>query len=270
MRNIPVWLLHLSDLHLFSDESGELYGVNTARTFEQALKRGLADLPGPLHAILVTGDVADDGRRETYERFAATMSVAGVPVVCCPGNHEELAAMSSSLDTAPLQYCGSMDVAGWRIVALSSHVSGADWGSLAAAELDLLDRQLAGAPERHALVCLHHQPVEVGSPWLDAVGLRNADEFERVLGRHRNVRCVLFGHVHQESDQSRAGVRYLSAPSTCAQFTPRTTSCVMDLRPPGFRWLRLDPQGTIETAVVWLDGLRRMERPPDSRREVAV
>jgi Icc protein len=270
MRHNSVRLLHLSDLHLFADESGELYGVNTARTFDETLNCGLGSAPGPLDVIVITGDVADDGRSETYQRFATKMQALRVPVICCPGNHEDQVAMSSALGTPPLQYCGSMDVGDWRIVAISSHVRGEDWGSLDVGQLELLDRQLAAAPDRHVLVCVHHQPVPVGSPWLDAFGLRNADAFEGVLGGHRNVRAVLYGHVHQESDQTRAGIRYLSAPSTCAQFTPRTESCVMDLRPPGFRWLRLDPRGSIETAVVWLDGLRRMERPQDSRREVAV
>jgi Icc protein len=62
-------------------------------------------------------------------------------------------------------------------------------------------------------------------------------------------------------------MRMMSTPSTCAQFTPNTETCVMDLRPPGFRWLELLPNGDISTEVVWLDELRQTDRPPDSRRE---
>jgi 3',5'-cyclic-AMP phosphodiesterase len=267
---LPVRLLQLTDPHLFEDESRELYGVNTATSFRAALARGLGAAPGPLDAVLVTGDIAEDGHWKTYERFRSIMSQAGVRVICTPGNHENPPMMSALFSAPPLQYCGSTSVRDWRIVLLDSHVPGEDWGWLNGHELDRLDRELAVATGQHALVCLHHQPLPVGSPWLDSVGLRNADALHSILRRHRNVRGVLSGHVHQAFDRTQHGIRFMSTPSTCAQFTPGTRNCVMDLRPPGFRWLELMPTGEIETEVAWLDELRRTERPLDSRREVAV
>lgn len=261
----PVTLLQLTDPHLFEDESRELYGGNTASTFRAALEKGLATVPGPLDAILVTGDIAEDGRRATYERFQSIMGPLGVPVMCIPGNHEDPATLSAVLHSPPLHYCGSASFRGWRVVMLDSHVPGEDSGWLDEDELDRLDRDLAEAAGRNVLVCLHHQPVSVGSPWLDTMGLRNAATFHALLYKHGNVRSVLSGHVHQAFDQMQLGIRMLCTPSTCAQFTPNTRSCVMDLKPPGFRWLKLMPAGEIVTDVVWLDELRRAERPPDSR-----
>lgn len=263
----PIRLLHLSDPHLFEDASRSLYGVNTEATFRATLARALAGAPASLDAVLVTGDVAEDGCRGTYERFRSAMAGLGVPVLCLPGNHENRDALNSILDQPPLQYCGSRDLPGWRIVMLDSHVPGEDWGRLADTELARLDHELAAAGNRHVLLCLHHQPVPVGSPWLDNYGLRNAEALQALLDRHDGVRGVLFGHVHQAFDRTLRGIRMLSTPATCAQFTPDTRTCVMDLRPPGFRWLQLMPTGVIETEVVWLDELRKTERPPDSRRE---
>lgn len=267
---LPVRLLQLTDPHLFEDESQELYGVNTAASFHAALARGLAAARGPLDAVLITGDIAEDGRRRTYERFRSIVGQVGVRVICIPGNHENPPMMSALFSEPPLQYCGSISIRGWRIVPLDSHAPGEDWGWLSGHELDRLDQELAAATGQHALVCLHHQAVPVGSPWLDSVGLRNADALHSILRRHRNVCGVLSGHVHQAFDRTQHGIRFMSTPSTCAQFTPNTRSCVMDLRPPGFRWLELMPRGEIRTDVVWLDELRRAERPVDSRHEVAV
>lgn len=270
-RDRSVCLLQLSDAHLFADESRELYGVNTDATFRATLARALANPPGPLDAIVVTGDIADDGCRPTYERFFALMSGLGVPVLCTPGNHEDPAVAASVLNAPPLQMCGSATLAGWRLVLLSSHVSGNDSGWLPDHEIERLDRELAAAAGQHVLVCVHHQPLPVGSPWLDDVGLRNASDLHETLARHRReARGVIFGHVHQAFDSTHAGLRWLGAPATCAQFAPHTTTCVMDLRPPGFRWLRLQPEGDIETEVVWLEEPRRPERPPDSRPAVAI
>jgi Icc protein len=262
-----VRLLQLTDPHLFEDESRELYGVNTAASFRATLAKALAVAPGPLDAILVTGDIAEDGRRGTYERFRTMMGGLGVPVLCIAGNHEDTPTLSSVLNAPPLQYCGSASFGGWRVVMLDSHVPGHDVGMLVADELDRLDAELTAARDQHVLVCLHHQPIPVGSPWLDAVGLSNADALNGVLRRHDNVRGVLWGHVHQAFDRMLPGIRMMSTPSTCAQFTPNTRTCVMDLQPPGFRTLQLMPTGEIETEVVWLDELRRAERPPDSRRQ---
>lgn len=263
-------LLHLTDPHLFADESRELYGVRTSATFETTLKQALEDARERPDALLITGDIADDGQAATYERFRSIMSSLDLPVLCVPGNHEDVPLMSRMFNGGSLQYCGSRLFANWRIVLLDSHVQGEDWGRLGDSEIQRLDEELAAARDEHVLVCLHHQPVPVGSPWLDGVGLRDAAEMRRVIAAHGNVRGVLFGHVHQASDRTVDGVRILSTPSTCAQFTPHTQTCVMDLRPPGYRWLRLDEAGGIETDVVWLEDLRQTERPPDSRQAQAT
>jgi Icc protein len=266
----PVRLLHLSDPHLLEDGARELYGLRTAESFRATLNKALAEAPAPLDAILVTGDIADDGRARTYELFRAAVSDLGLPVLCVPGNHEQPAVMSAVLGAPPLRCGGSFDCRGWRVVMLSSHARGADFGWLDELELERLDGELAGARDRHVLISLHHQPVRVGSPWLDGVGLRNARSLMAVARRHGNVRAIAFGHIHQAFDDNEGGVRMLGTPSTCAQFTPRTTKCVMDLLPPGFRWLQLTAAGGIETQVVWLDEWRRAERPPDSRCEATV
>ncbi len=262
-------LLHFTDPHLFADESRELYGVRTAATFEATLQRALGDAGVRPDALLFTGDIADDGEAATYERFRSILSRLGLPVLCAPGNHEDVPVMSRVFNGGALRHCGSHRFANWRIVLLDSHVPGEDWGRLGDSELDRLDEELAAARDEHVLVGLHHQPVPVGSPWLDGFGLRDAAEMARVIARHGNVRGILFGHVHQASDRVVDGVRMLSTPSTCAQFTPRTESCVMDLRPPGYRWLQLSHSGGIGTGVVWLEELKQVERPPDSRQAQA-
>jgi len=270
MTDIPALLLQLSDPHLFADESRELYGVNTGASFRTTLTRAIAAAPGRLDAILVTGDIAEDRHPDTYRRFRSVMNEIGVQVICIPGNHEDPATMAALLDEPPLQVCGSTTIGNWRLVMLSSHDPGQDSGWLDDGELERLERELEAAYDQHVLVCMHHHAIPVGSPWLDAVGLGNADVLLSRLAAYRNVRALLTGHVHQAFDANHNGMRVLSTPSTCAQFTPNTRSCLMDLRPPGFRYLWLQPSGEIETQVVWLDELRRIERPPDSRQvEVA-
>src|SRR5690606_15849754 len=86
----------------------------------------------------------------------------------------------------------------------------------------------------------------------DGVALRDAPAFLEIVDANPSVRCVTWGHVHQESDRERNGVRYLSTPSTCAQFLPQSEFFALDSRPPGMRWLELQPDGAIVTEVEWL------------------
>jgi Icc protein len=77
----------------------------------------------------------------------------------------------------------------------------------------------------------------------------NADQFFEVLDSFEHVRGVLWGHIHQVIDQQRNGVRFMASPSSCIQFAPNSPEFKLDLLPPGYRWLELSPDGTIETGV---------------------
>lgn len=258
-------LLHITDTHLFEDPTSELYGVRTADSLSATLVAALADADGPIEAILATGDIAEDGRRGTYRRFRGLFAPLRVAVLCLPGNHEDPEVMAEELSVPPMQYCGRLRLPGWRIILLDTHVAGQPGGRLGAAELARLEGELCDAAGEHVLVCLHHQPIPMGSPWLDAVGLDNPEEFLPCLRRHGNVRAVVWGHVHQASDRVHAGIRMLSTPSTCAQFTPGTVHCVMDAAPPAYRWIELHADGAIDTRVAWVDGWRPASRPADDR-----
>jgi len=263
----PARLLHLTDPHLLAAETGEIYGVRTALSFEKVLLQARGDEFGAPDAILVTGDIADDRAEQTYLNFRRHMRGWQLPVLCVPGNHDVPALMASLLQGDGFQYCGRARFGNWTVVMLDTHLPHEPSGLVSSEELARLDAALRDEHARHVLVCLHHPPVPVGSAWLDAVGLRNGPELTELLGRHPNVRAVLAGHVHQSYDRVHGGVRVLTTPSTCAQFTPETANCLMDLKPPGYRWLLLDPDGSIRSEVRWLHDWIVTGRPVDSRAQ---
>jgi len=263
----PLRILQITDLHLHADPDAQLYGVKTDDSFRAVLDAALQTGEPSPDAVLVTGDLVEDCSREGYERFRSVMEPLKLPVLCLPGNHDNPALMSQLLDDGDFSFCPSRDIGCWRFILLNSHIAGDDGGALTGSELQRLDAELAAATNRNALVAVHHQPIDMGSAWLDGYGLRNSADLMAVLARHSNVRGVIWGHVHQASDRAYDAMRMLSTPSTCAQFTPGTEKCVMDTRPPGFRTLRLSVDGGIDTDVVWLDAWVVSERPPDSRVE---
>jgi Icc protein len=172
--------------------------------------------------------------------------------------------MRRELRGKPFVTDGYVDMGAWRIVLLDSCIPGAAGGRLGPQTLAALDSALSSADTRHTLVCLHHHPVAMGSRWLDQVGLENADEFLEVIDRHRNVRAIVWGHVHQSYDALRRHVRLLATPSTCAQFLPRSDDFAVDVRPPAYRTLELRPDGTLVTEVVWVDSSAAGSSSPSS------
>jgi len=248
----PVTVLQITDTHLHADAAGRMRGVNTLETLLSVLGAVRADSRWPPDAIVVTGDIVQDESRAGYERFRDIIAPFQVPVFCIPGNHDDPELMAEVLAQRPFQVCGDTRLDDWTLVFLDSSIRGKVSGRIDVATLTRLDTTLAGCADRHTLVCLHHQPLPMGSAWLDGVGLEQADQFLSVVERHSHVRCILWGHVHQASDRNRDGVRYLSTPSTCAQFLPDSATFALDSRPPGSRWLILESDGRINTEVQWL------------------
>ncbi|MEM9998913.1 MAG: metallophosphoesterase [Bacteroidota bacterium] len=249
-------LLLLTDLHLFADPDGTLMGWPTAASFEDVLASALADHKPD--AILLTGDVTQDGAAAAYARLAMRLRVAGCPCLWLPGNHDAPATMATAFAPFPWMRRSVLDLppspnAQWRIIALDTSTPDGDHGVLPATELQRFDAALRAAPDRPTLVALHHQPLPVGAAWLDAIDLHDADAFWRVVDRHPQVRGVVFGHTHQAFDATRTGphggVRVLGTPATCFQFAVGTLDFGLDARDPGYRVLDLGPDGAFTTAV---------------------
>jgi len=248
-------ILHITDPHLYGNAGGNLRGVETDSSLRNVLDEALAPSAHAhgtgFAAILVTGDLVQDDP-SGYLRFKSILGTLQTPVLCLPGNHDEPDVMSRSLAHEPFQYCGSREIGAWQFVMLDSYHPGHVGGRLAADELARLDDTLARS-SAHALVCLHHHPVTMGSLWLDGIGLANAAEFWSVIDRHDHVRGVAWGHVHQSFDDERDGVRLFATPSTGAQFLPHSDRYAVDSRPPAYRTFDLRDDGRILSHVSWVE-----------------
>jgi 3',5'-cyclic AMP phosphodiesterase CpdA len=79
-------------------------------------------------------------------------------------------------------------------------------GLLEPATLEWLDATLTSAPERPALLFLHHPPFKSGIWHMDRQNLFNADELAEIVRRHPRVRLVATGHIHRATFTMFAGV----------------------------------------------------------------
>ena len=249
-----VLLVQLSDSHLFAEAAGRLLGMDTQDSLQRVIERVLQEQP-QIDLMLASGDLSQDGSEASYQRFRQMTAVIPAPARWFPGNHDEVPAMRAASQGSDFLE-PIIDLGNWRVILLDSSVSGAVPGFLAEDQLALLERALSEAPQRHHLICLHHHPVSIGCRWMEPIGLRNPEALFAILERFSQVRAVLWGHIHQELDQQRGGIRLLASPSTCVQFAPGSEEFQVDTTAPGYRWLRLHEDGRLDTGVSRVTGIK--------------
>lgn len=201
---------------------------------------------------VVTGDLIQDDSAAAYEHFCQLLGTLQLSVHCVPGNHDIRALMRTALAKPPFHYCDSLQTGDWLITGLDSCVTGQAGGHMPEAELARLDATIAKSTAANVMVCLHHPPVEMGSKWLDTVGLDNGDEFLLRIAASGKVRLAIFGHVHQPYDAEHAGVRIIGTPSTCRQFEQGSDDFAVDDHPPAYRRIQLQADGSFDHELVWL------------------
>lgn len=246
-----VLLVQLSDSHLFAEADGALLGMTTRDSLTAVVDRVLAEQP-QIDLVLATGDLSQDGTVESYQAFRQASERLDAPKRWLPGNHDELREMAIAAQQSDV-LDPVIDIGNWRVTMLDSAVPGSVPGYLEDKQLQLLAQALSEAPQRHHLICLHHHPVPIGAAWMEPIGLRNPDALFSVLERFPQARALLWGHVHQEFDQMRDGLRLMASPSTCIQFAPNSEDFALDAKAPGYRWLRLFDDGHMETGVSRID-----------------
>jgi len=247
-------VVQITDCHLYASPTRCLAGLNTLTTLNQILELfkeqfHSADL------ILATGDLVHDASPIGYTRLRERLLSTNVPVYCLPGNHDISGVMRQYLNQGSVTTPEVIRLQNWIIIMLDSTVPGREGGHLSNEQLQILECNLEQNPNCHALVCLHHHPLPIGSAWMDRMALENSASFFHIIDRFPQVRAIICGHIHQDYDNMRNGVRLLGAPSTCIQFTPLLDQFSLDQLPPGLRWLELANDGSISTGIKRLSSM---------------
>ncbi|MEE4661292.1 MAG: 3',5'-cyclic-AMP phosphodiesterase [Halieaceae bacterium] len=252
----PLRLVQITDTHLKQEAGGSLVGMNTDNSLAHVIDLVKREQPA-IDLVLGTGDISDHGSEEAYQRAAVFFSRLEAPVLWLPGNHDDASAMNRVLGQQGKLLRAAVG-GNWIVVLLNSQIPGEVGGELGATELAWLEEclQYAERNQLHCLVCLHHQPVPMGSAWIDTQMVADRESFFATLARYSCVRGVLWGHVHQQLDAERDGVRLMSTPSSCIQFAPNNDDFKIDDIAPGYRWLELYADGRIITGVSRVEGVR--------------
>lgn len=245
-----VRLLHVTDFHLFAQSQQRLLGVPTAAALQGVLSHA-AQSGQRFDAVLATGDIAQDGLAESYRQALHFLKPLAPELLFLPGNHDQLEVMQQILGKY-LPF--SVELGAWHIVLLNSAVANSDEGWLAEKELQQL-QQLCERSTRPILVAMHHNPVPVGSQWLDPMMIANGHRLTELCAAYPQIKAFVWGHVHQAVDtvlavgQPRHQVRLMASPATCFQFAPASAQFALDPVDPAYRIIELAPDGSLTTQL---------------------
>lgn len=243
-------LVQITDSHLGVNQGDTLLSMDPDESLVDVLMLINRQHSQP-DLVLATGDIANEASMPAYQRFYTTVSDYLLsPMVWLPGNHDDHTLMEAILPGSQHRIVYKEP---WLFIMLDSHVPGEIYGQLSHSELAFLENVLSRHQHLHIIICMHHQPVPVGSHWMDRYIVQNASAFWELISPYTNVKAVVWGHVHQEFDDEYNGVRLLATPSTCIQFEPLQHDFKLSDSMPGYRWFELQDDGSFDTGVCRVD-----------------
>jgi 3',5'-cyclic AMP phosphodiesterase CpdA len=214
------FLLHLSDTHLLA-AGGKLYdSVDSAAHLAELLAE-LERSNGRPEAIVFTGDLADKGEPDAYDRLRRMVEPVaarlGAQVIWVMGNHDDRASFREGLlaERASARTIDRVyDVNGLRVITLDSTVPGEHWGEVTGAQLDWLAEELSVRAPHGTILAMHHPPLPSVLDLAAAVELRDQGGLAEVLFGS-DVRSIIAGHLHYSSTGTFAGIPVSVASATC-------------------------------------------------------
>lgn len=217
--------LQLSDLHVVVEGAYASGVLDTRSILTRAIDRllNMKAALGPLDAVLVSGDISDDGSADSYAFAKAELQRLGLPLYVVPGNHDAREPfLNSFADLIETSLSGFVDWAvpinGTLVVGLDTLVEGRGAGLLREASIAFLQDALGSWGGGPVIVMLHHPPIATGIRFMDAIGLENPQSLKSAITAVDHDILVVAGHVHGVHHGQLGNCRVATAPSICSSF----------------------------------------------------
>lgn len=222
-------IIQISDTHLARDKDYRIFGlVNTEDTFLGVLSAIRKEKPD---FIIVTGDLSQDGSKESYLRLNSYLSTLDCDVYVIYGNHDNPANFDQYLIGGRVKSKSSLDTEIGRFVFLSSYKKGVDSGYLDSNNLLHLVNNLKANED--CILVMHHHFMILNS-LIDIYILENRAEFIQILREYKSKwKLCITGHVHNTYASYLENKLVHSGLSTCIQFA-KTPNLLFENKKPGY------------------------------------
>jgi 3',5'-cyclic AMP phosphodiesterase CpdA len=252
-----------NDVHFGETVCGHVAGADEldafrvpdgARPYPEVMNAGVvADIAAcDPDAVVVKGDLTDDGVDEDYARFLEVWDGAfGERLLHVRGNHDCFRGQQFASWRTQAR---ALD--GVTLALLDTAREFQIGGSVGDDQLEWLDELAAGA--RQPVVVLGHHPVwdpgrdqrADGTQWINS---EDSARLVEVISRHASIACYLAGHTHRNRCHRIGGVRFVEV------------ACVKDF-PGGWAEYRVHERGIAQvfhraaapSAIEWAEVTRAM------------
>ncbi|OUR76632.1 hypothetical protein A9Q83_13755 [Alphaproteobacteria bacterium 46_93_T64] len=211
-------IAHLSDPHVDVDgtEFHNLY--QTTDKFKVAIEKVCLLSPKP-EAIVITGDLVNNGNAEAYDIFNDILKLTEIPVYLGIGNHDCRETFRTAFsDHAYLPEAGfiqyAWDMNGHQMIMLDTNIPNEPGGILCSERLAWLDKTLLSTNDTPTTIFMHHPPFKTGIKAMDDMGLEDADAFGAIIKKHKQIQRIYCGHLHRSIQSDFYGVQTQICPST--------------------------------------------------------
>jgi 3',5'-cyclic AMP phosphodiesterase CpdA len=214
-------IAQITDLHVDTD-GGFMRSFVDANAKLATAVEFLQERAGGLDALLITGDVTNDGRPEQYELLHELLEPLTIPTYLVPGNHDEREAFRAAFSDRPwMPVDGPIDYViddhQARLVGIDTTEPDRHDGEFHPEQAEWLDAVLSEQPDRPTVLFGHHPPFFTGLWLFDAMRLNGAERLRDVVARHPQVRLIVSGHVHRPVSAAWGTVALTCSPSTTHQ-----------------------------------------------------
>ena len=208
-------LAHATDLHLRADPTD----ANHLR-FERLLDHLLTLNPLP-DALVLSGDLADDGDPQTYRHLRQALERWPTALLLTVGNHDDRAALfavfpSSNDGNGFAQAALGLGV--WRVLLIDTLEQSRAGGGFDQSRAHWLSTELARQTETPALIVLHHPPADIGLSWIDPGRPPWAELLAETVAPFK-IAGFAAGHVHTGVSTMWQGHRLVTAPAVSSDLS---------------------------------------------------
>lgn len=243
----PTRILQLTDLHVFRDPEAFLKGIPTYQLLCDVVEH-IRQSGAEFDFVVVTGDHTHDELEESYEAVRKVLSPWINKLYQVPGNHDDRRVLRSVFSEritgqgdALINF--TFQAEKWLCLGLDTHVPSSVPGLINAEQIAWAREQVAWFHPDMVGLFFHHPPVNVGSDWMDIIGLTGKELLQEWFTEEPRIRFACCGHVHHEFQSRWNQTDILTTPSTGIQFSPRGSTPTFVADPPGYRIIELHDDG---------------------------
>ena len=216
------------------------YLLSRVRAFD-ATCEDLHNAAYPMDAVLLAGDVAENGLAIEYQYIYEKLSGLGCPYINAEGNHDirlrlyrqslaRFSDFSNALNENDAfdSYHYSMKLNGYQFIVLGSDRTEFEESYLSDEQLSWLDSALAGEAGHPTFVVVHQPlkgthglPDTWGSPIESAGSVgKQSDQLNAILQKYSNV-ILITGHLHTGfgayTYEKNGNIHMINLPSLCVK-----------------------------------------------------